>query len=85
MIRERSELIQFSRDDIERIIRYVAKNRVADSLFVSKFGEQEVRWLPDGGMHVFTKFQEGDFADLPIGTSVPLTLADERPKKKSKK
>lgn len=82
MLRERSEIISFSRDDIERIVRYVAKERIVGSLFIGKFGEQSVRWLADGGIEVITRHQEGDLHDLPAANPPPLLAAEGKHKKK---
>jgi hypothetical protein len=85
MLRERSEVITFARDDIERIVRYVAKERVVGSLFIGKFGDQTVRWLPDGGVEVITTYQEGDWHDLPPPNPAPAVIAEYTPAKKKKK
>lgn len=81
--RERSEVITLSRDDIERIVRYVAKERIVGSMFLGKFGEQSVRWTADGGVEVITTYQEGDLADLPPA-NVPV-LVDTKQGKKHKR
>ena len=65
MIRERSEVITFARDDIERVLRHVAMQQIVGSMFIGKFGEQIVRWMPDGGVEVITRYQQGDLSDLP--------------------
>jgi hypothetical protein len=65
MIRERSEIISFSKDDLERIVRYMAQSQITGHLFIGKFGEQDVRWTPDGGVEVITKYIQGGFEDLP--------------------
>ena len=88
MLRERSEVISFSRDDIERIVRYVAKERIVGSLFIGKFGEQSVRWLPDGGIEVITRHQEGDLHDLPpanMANPPPLLAAGDDKRKRKRK
>jgi hypothetical protein len=64
MLRERSEIIAFSRDDIERIARHIAKAQIVGSMFIGKFGEQSVRWTPDSGIEVITKYTEGDMDDV---------------------
>ena len=65
MLRERTELIAFSRDDLERLVRYASMNRITGNMFIGKFGEQSVRWTADGGIEVITKYVEGDLNDLP--------------------
>ena len=64
MLRERSEVISFSRDDIERIVRHMAQMQIVGHLFIGKMGEQTVRWT-DSGVEVITKYQQGEFEDLP--------------------
>ena len=81
MIRERSEIISFTRDDLERVLRYVCKERIVGSLFIGKFGEQSVRWHDDGSAHVITTYTEGDLTDLPAAE--PTFLPKQ--KKKSKR
>ena len=65
MLRERSEIISFSKDDLERIVRAVAHQRIVGDMFIGKFGEQDLRWTPDGGVEVVTKYVQGGFEDLP--------------------
>ncbi len=65
MMRARSEVITFNRDDIERVVRHMAQAQIAGSLFIGKFGEQQVQWLPDGGVEVTTTYVQGEFEDLP--------------------
>lgn len=80
MLRERSEIIAFSRDDLERIIRHVAKQQIIGSMFIGKFGEQSIRWTPEGGIEVVTKYQEGDISDV-----APASPDQQMLTKKSKK
>lgn len=82
MLKERSETVTFTRDDLERIARYVSKQQIIGS-FIGKFGEQTVRWTADGGIEVITSLQEGDLNDLPPLTPTP-TIAIESKKKKRK-
>jgi hypothetical protein len=65
MLRERSEIIVFTKDDIERIVRYMAQQQITGHLFVGKFGEQTVRWQQDGGVEVITKYIQGGWEDMP--------------------
>jgi hypothetical protein len=81
MLRERSEVIAFTRDDIEKIVRYVAKQRIIGEMFIGKAGDQSVRWTADGGVEVVTKFMEGDIDDVPP-LQVPIALAASKKKKK---
>lgn len=83
MLRERSEVIAFDRTDIERIVRYVAKQRIIGEMFIGKAGEQLVRWTDDGGVEVITKFMEGDVADLPPPLHLP-SVSEPTHKKKRK-
>ncbi len=86
MLRERSEIIAFNRDDIERIVRYLAKQRIVGEMFIGKAGEQIVRWTEDGGVEVITKFMEGDLADLPPSPVTQVSIpAIESPRKKKHK
>jgi hypothetical protein len=65
MYRERSEIISFTKDDIERIVRHVAQQQIVGHLFIGKFGEQTVQWNGDGGVDVITKYVQGGVEDLP--------------------
>jgi hypothetical protein len=65
MLRERSEIISYSKDDIERIIRYLSQQQLTGQLFIGKFGEQQIKWNDDGGVEVITKYTEGGYEDLP--------------------
>jgi hypothetical protein len=78
MIRERTETIALSKDDIERIVSYMAQQQIAGHLSIGKLGEQSVRWTLDGGVEVVTRYVQGDYQDLP--QPEPLAL----PKKKKK-
>jgi hypothetical protein len=85
MLRERSEIVNFSRDDIERIVRYIAKQQLAGT-YVGKFGEQTARWLADGSIEVSTTIQEGDLADIPPSPIAQTAMAEiESPRKKKHK
>ena len=66
MIRYRSEVVRFTRDDIERLVRYMAQTQIAGNpLFVGKFNEQIIRWLPDESVEVISTYEQGTFEDLP--------------------
>ena len=65
MMRARSEVITFNRDDLEKVVRHMAQSQIAGSLFIGKFGDQQVRWMPDGGVEVVTSYVQGSFDDLP--------------------
>jgi hypothetical protein len=65
MFRERSEIISFSKDDLERLVRFMAQQQIVGHLFIGKFGEQEVRWRQDGGVDVITKYVQGGWEDIP--------------------
>jgi hypothetical protein len=65
MIRARSEAITFNRDDLEKVARHMAQSQIAGSSFIGKFGEQSVRWLPDGSIEVTTTYVHGSYEDLP--------------------
>jgi hypothetical protein len=65
MFRERSEIISFSKDDLERLVRYMAQQQIVGHLFIGKFGEQEIRWRHDGGVDVITKYVQGGWEDIP--------------------
>lgn len=81
MLRERSEIIKFSRDDLERLVRYMAQSQIIGPLFVGKMGNQTVQWLQDGGIEVVTTYQQGGIEDLPPAHLAP----PEQPKIKHKK
>ncbi len=85
MMRERSEIIAFTRDDIERIVRHIAKTQITGSMFIGKFGDQSVRWTTDGGIEVITKYAEGDMTDVAPTDSVTLAIASEQPRGKKRK
>jgi hypothetical protein len=83
MMRERSEIISYSKDDLERILRHLSQQQIVGHFFIGKFGEQKIRWLGEGGVEVITKYVEGDFDDLP-----PKQLelsAEDKPKGKKQK
>ena len=79
MLRERSEVISFGKDDLERIVRHMAQLQIVGHLFIGKLGEQTVRWTGDGGVEVITKYIQGGYEDLPAAELPALT------KKKNKK
>ena len=81
MLRERSEVIAFSRDDLERIVRYITKERITSSLFLGKFGEQTIRWTSDGGVEVTTTYAEGDLTDLPEPMAIAVVTESKKKKK----
>ena len=70
MMRARSEVITFNRDDLEKVVRHMAQSQIAGSLFIGKFGDQQVRWMPDGGVEVITSYVQGTFDDLPPATQL---------------
>ena len=82
MIRERHETIAFSRDDIERIVRHIAKQQITDSSFLGKFGEQFVRWTGDGGIEVISTYQGGSLEDVPPMQQPMAVIALTKKKKK---
>ena len=65
MMRARSEIITFNRDDLELVARHMAQSQIAGSGFIGKFGQQQVRWMPDGGVEVTTSYVQGTYEDLP--------------------
>jgi hypothetical protein len=81
MYRERSEVISFTKDDIERIVRYMAQQQIIGHLFIGKFGEQLVQWNANGGVDVITKYIQGSWEDLPADNR-PLVLPEGKEKKK---
>lgn len=83
MFRERSEIIAFSKDDLERLVRYMAQQQIVGHLFIGKFGEQDVRWRGDGGVDVVTKYVQGSWEDIPKGPEQEQSvLIESKPKKK---
>lgn len=78
MMRARSEVITFNRDDIEKIVRHMAQAQIAGSPFIGKFGEQIVRWMPDGGVEVETSYVHGEFGDLPVTKEQAAITATKR-------
>jgi hypothetical protein len=82
MFRERSEIISFSKDDLERLVRYMAQQQIVGHLFIGKFGEQEIRWRNDGGVDVITKYVQGGWEDIPKETGTVLLEEPEKPKRK---
>jgi hypothetical protein len=81
MYRERSEIISFTKDDIEKIVRHMAQQQIIGHLFIGKFGEQLVQWNSAGGVDVVTKYVQGSWEDLPAETK-PLVLPEVKDKKK---
>lgn len=77
MLRERSEIIHFTKDDLERIIRYMSQQQIVGQFFIGKFGEQEIRWMADGSVEVITKYTEGGWEDLPPKQIEPPSVAEE--------
>lgn len=71
MNRERSESIEFSRDDLERLVRYLAQSQISGPPFVGKFGDQRVQWMPDGSVHVITTYQQSSFDEIPAPAALP--------------
>jgi hypothetical protein len=81
MMRARSEVITFNRDDLEKVVRHMAQSQIAGSLFIGKFGDQTLRWMPDGGVEVMTSYVQGEFNDLPQAvenTPTPRAIASKR-------
>jgi hypothetical protein len=84
MQRERSEIISYTKDDLERIVRHLAQMQIVGHLFIGKMGEQQVVWNGStGGVDVITKYVEGTWEDLPQVD--PLALSDSSKKKGKKK
>ena len=63
-MRKRSEVMSFSREDLERIVKYLAKAEIVGSLFIGEFFEQQVHWSDNGNCKVVTDYQEGSWKDL---------------------
>lgn len=82
MMRERSEIISFTRDDLERIVRHISQQQIIGHLFIGKFGEQEVRWTSEGGVEVITKYLQGGYEDLPRPEQLPLLPTSKKKKRK---
>jgi hypothetical protein len=81
MMRARSEVITFNRDDIEKIVRHLAQSQIAGSLFIGKFGAQAVRWMPDGGVEVETSYVQGEFSDLSVAAKEPTAITTAKRKR----
>jgi hypothetical protein len=81
MLRERNEIISFSKDDIEKIVRHIAQQQIIGHLFIGKFGEQEVRWNGDGSIDVITKYVQGGYEDLPRAEQAELPKIKHHRKK----
>jgi hypothetical protein len=64
MQRERSEVVRFTRDDLEKIVRSLAQAAVAGPLFVGKFGEQQVHWREDGAIDVISTYRQASFEEM---------------------
>ena len=58
MRRERAEVINFARDDVEKILCHMAKLQIIGPMFVGKFGGQTVHWRDDGGVDVITNYEQ---------------------------
>lgn len=82
MMRARSEVITFNRDDLERVVRHMAQSQIAGSLFIGKFGTQTVRWMPDGGVEVETSYVQGEFDDLQVEAKAPTPAVIETKRNK---
>jgi hypothetical protein len=82
MFRERSEIISFSKDDLERILRHLSKQQIIGHLFIGKFGEQEIRWLAEGGVEIITTYTEGGLEDIP---PKQLEVSEEHKSKKGRR
>jgi hypothetical protein len=82
MYRERSEIISFTKDDIERIVRHMAQQQIIGHLFIGKFGEQLVQWNNAGGVDVITKYAQGGWEDLPATETLALPEGKVKNKKK---
>jgi len=78
MQRERSEIIVYTKDDLERIVRHMAQMQIIGHLFIGKFGEQEIRWNVDGGVEVITKYLQGGYEDLPAVTQEVASLSHKK-------
>jgi hypothetical protein len=81
MYRERSEIVSFSKDDLERFVRYMAQQQIMGNLFIGKFNEQMIQWRNDGGVDVITKYVQGGWEDLP---KMPVEEQLALPKKSKK-
>jgi hypothetical protein len=81
MLRERSEIIVYTKDDLERIVRHMAQMQITGHLFIGKFGEQEIRWNGDGSVEVITKYIQGTYEDLPAETPEVQALSHHKKKK----
>ena len=77
MQRERSEVVRFTRDDIERIVRSMAQAAVAGPLFLGKYGEQQVHWRDDGSVDVVTHYRQANFEE---SSAPPRALPKSRKK-----
>lgn len=80
MLRERSEIISFSKDDLERLVRYMAQQQITGHLSIGKMGEQKVKWNGDGGVEVVTKYVQGDYEDLPHEDTLALPKKNKKHK-----
>jgi hypothetical protein len=81
MYRERSEIISFTKDDIEKIVRHMAQQQIIGHLFIGKFGEQLVQWNAAGGVDVVTKYAQGNWEDLPATERPALSEIKDKKKK----
>jgi hypothetical protein len=64
-MRERKEIIHFSRNDIENIAKSMAKLRIVGDLFIGRFIEQEVQWHNDESLSIIITYIEGTIDDIP--------------------
>jgi hypothetical protein len=81
MYRERSEIISFTKDDLEKIVRHMAQQQIVGHLFIGKFGEQLVQWNSAGGIDVITKYAQGNWEDLPATEHPALPGIKDKKKK----
>jgi hypothetical protein len=73
-MRNRKEIIDFSRDDLEHIAKQMAKLRIIGDLFVGRIIDQEVIWRTDERLSVITTYVEGNLTEIgsvPAITSFP--------------
>jgi hypothetical protein len=81
MYRERSEIISFTKDDIEKIVRHMAQQQIIGHLFIGKFGEQLIQWNSNGGVDVITKYAQGSWDDLPAEQHPAIPKHEDKKKK----
>ena len=78
-MRERKEMIQFSRSDLEHIAKSMAKLRIVGNLFVGHISNQTVEWNSDDGLSVVTTFQESTLDEV---TNTPAIEFEHKHKKR---